>query len=136
MNEKVFKFKHSKLGQLHAAATSDGEDFFCLIDACRILGLQAKRAIEKCDAAHMRKFFIGTNGGRQIANFIDDISLGRLLRISKSCDKHEFAEWLRSKVVPALEDNRPKASEPSLGFLVAVVAVGNIDQILSALKNG
>lgn len=84
------------------AQNINGELWFCLNDACKILGLKnSSMAISKKDG--VSKIYLTDNLGRQQeTTFINEPNLYRLIFRSNKPQAQAFADWVYNEVLPSI----------------------------------
>ncbi len=80
----------------------NGEPWFCLNDACKVLGLKnSSMALSKKDG--VSKIYLTDNLGReQETTFINEPNLYRLIFRSNKPQAQAFADWVYNEVLPSI----------------------------------
>lgn len=96
-------FENNEFGEVRTSII-DGEPYFSLNDVCRILEIK-----NPSDAkSRLRKDGVGTTevidsmGRTQLANFINEANLYKLVFQSRKPEAERFADWVTSEVLPAI----------------------------------
>lgn len=96
-------FDNEEFGQVRTSIIED-EPYFALNDVCRILEIK-----NPSDAkSRLRKDGVGTTevidsmGRTQLANFINESNLYKLVFQSRKPEAERFADWVTSEVLPAI----------------------------------
>lgn len=86
--------------------TSGTADYplFCLVDVCAVLGLsQPSRVLERVKPDGVTSIkVIDTLGREQLANFIDEPNLYRVIFQSRKPNAERFQDWVFEDVLPAI----------------------------------
>ncbi|MFW3962170.1 Bro-N domain-containing protein [Acinetobacter radioresistens] len=89
---------------------NDGQPLFCLADIGEVLGIKRpspKRFNLKENGIF--KITIGTNGGNQILNFINEENLYHVLIRSRKPKAREFQDWVAKDALPLLRKSEGAA---------------------------
>ena len=96
-------FNNYEFGQVRTSII-DGEPYFSLNDVCRILEInnpsQAKTRLNKDGV--ISNEVIDSMGRTQLANFINEANLYKLVFQSRKPEAERFADWVTSEVLPAI----------------------------------
>lgn len=102
MNELQI-FNSSEFGQIRTI-TKDNEPMFCLVDVCRILEIKNARDCKnrlKQDGVVCTDIIDGL-GRTQMANFINESNLYKLIFQSRKDSAERFTDWVTSEVIPSI----------------------------------
>lgn len=96
-------FDNEEFGQVRTSIIED-EPYFALNDVCRILEInnpsQAKSRLNKDGV--ISNEVIDSMGRTQLANFINEANLYKLVFQSRKPEAERFADWVTSEVLPAI----------------------------------
>lgn len=96
-------FDNEEFGQVRTSIIDD-EPYFSLNDVCRILEInnpsQAKSRLNKDGV--ISNEVIDSMGRTQLANFINEANLYKLVFQSRKPEAERFADWVTSEVLPAI----------------------------------
>lgn len=96
-------FNNEEFGQVRTSIIDD-EPYFALNDVCRILEInnprQAKSRLNKDGV--ISNDVIDSMGRTQLANFINESNLYKLVFQSRKPEAERFADWVTSEVLPAI----------------------------------
>lgn len=105
-------FNNDEFGQVRTSII-DNEPYFALNDICRILEInnpsQAKTRLNKDGV--ISNEVIDSMGRTQIANFINESNLYKLVFQSRKPEAERFADWVTSEVLPAIRKHGAYMSE-------------------------
>jgi anti-repressor protein len=96
-------FKNKEFGQVRGKLI-DGQPYVVLTDVCKILGLNNVSQVK----ARLKKDGVITNevidslGRKQIANFIDESNLYRVIFQSRKKEAEKFTDWVVEEVLPSI----------------------------------
>jgi prophage antirepressor-like protein len=97
-----FYFQHSSFVRVQV---TDGEPWFCLKDACEILGISNSRdlMIKQLDKAGVDKIYITDSLVRQqLTTFINEPNLYRVIFRSNKPEARQFQDWVFNDVLPTI----------------------------------
>ena len=103
MNE-IQIFQNIEFGAIRTMSNEQGEPLFCAKDVCGALGYdQPRKAVKRhvCEEDGT-KHTILTNGGKQLATFINESGLYALILSSKLDSAKRFKHWVTSEVLPSI----------------------------------
>ena len=103
MNE-IKIFKNQEFGAIRTISNEQGDVLFCANDVCNALGYdQPRKAVKRhvCEEDGT-KHTILTNGGKQLATFINESGLYALILSSKLESAKRFKHWVTSEVLPSI----------------------------------
>ena len=106
MNE-IQIFKNQEFGAIRTFTNEQGEPMFNANDVCNALGYdQPRKAVKRhvCEEDGT-KHTILTNGGKQLATFINESGLYSLILSSKLDSAKRFKHWVTSEVLPSIRKN-------------------------------
>ena len=88
--------------QIHTT-TVDGEPYFSLNDCCGALGIaRGYKSAVRLSPEGVRETSLPTAGGTQVAKFINEPNLYRLIFRSNKPQAQAFADWVYSEVLPSI----------------------------------
>ena len=97
-------FQNQEFGAIRTISNEQGDVLFCANDACNALGYdQPRKAVKRhvCEEDGT-KHTILTNGGKQLATFINESGLYALILSSKLESAKRFKHWVTSEVLPSI----------------------------------
>ena len=97
-------FKNQEFGAIRTISNEQGGVLFCANDVCNALGYdQPRKAVKRhvCEEDGT-KHTILTNGGKQLATFINESGLYALILSSKLESAKRFKHWVTSEVLPSI----------------------------------
>ena len=97
-------FKNQEFGAIRTISNEQGDVLFCANDVCNALGYdQPRKAVKRhvCEEDGT-KHTILTNGGKQLATFINESGLYALILSSKLESAKRFKHWVTSEVLPSI----------------------------------
>ena len=103
MNE-IKIFQNQEFGAIRTISNEQGDVLFCANDVCNALGYdQPRKAVKRhvCEEDGT-KHTILTNGGKQLATFINESGLYALILSSKLESAKRFKHWVTSEVLPSI----------------------------------
>lgn len=101
MNEMKI-FESNEFGKVRTAV-KDGEIWFCLVDVCRILGIENSRNTkERLSEKGVSTMDTLTNGGKQKLIYINEPNLYKAIFQSRKPEAEKFADWVTSEVLPSI----------------------------------
>lgn len=113
--EELQIFSNSEFGDVRSII-KDGEPWFCLADACRILEIKNSRDAKN----RLMQDGVGTTdiidslGRNQTADFINEPNLYKLIFQSRKAEAERFANWVTSEVLPSIRKHGLYAKEELL----------------------
>ena len=126
-DERFEIFSKENLGSIRTALI-EGEPWFCLKDACDILGIKNNRdAQSRLNQKGVAITDTLTKGGKQKILYINESNLYKLIFSSRKPEAKKFEDWITSEVIPSirktgsysLEYKTPKNYIEALEFLIA-----------------
>lgn len=101
-NNSIIPFTHSLFGSVRAIE-SDGKVLFCGKDVATALGYKdATKAVRDHCKGGPIQLPLETAGGKQLARFITEPDVIRLIVSSKMPKAQEFEKWVFEEVIPAV----------------------------------
>jgi prophage antirepressor-like protein len=100
-------FQNQEFGAIRTISNEQGDVLFCANDVCNALGYdQPRKAVKRhvCEEDGT-KHTILTNGGKQLATFINESGLYSLILSSKLDSAKRFKHWVTSEVLPSIRKN-------------------------------
>lgn len=101
MNElKVFN--NNEFGDVRVVEI-DNEPWFCLLDVCRILGINNHKDVKnRLSEKGVDTIDTLTKGGKQALLYINESNLYKTIFQSKKAEAEKFTEWVTSEVIPSI----------------------------------
>ena len=102
--DEIKIFKNQEFGAIRTFINEQGEPMFNANDVCNALGYdQPRKAVKRhvCEEDGT-KHTILTNGGKQLATFINESGLYALILSSKLDSAKRFKQWVTSEVLPSI----------------------------------
>ena len=94
-------FNNPEFGDIRTSGT-ESEPLFCLADACRALELIPSKVVQRLSKHVLSKYPLKTNGGEQLANFVNEDGLYDVILDSRKPEAKKFRKWITSEVLPAI----------------------------------
>lgn len=101
MNEQIKIFENPRFGKIRTAGTGD-EPLFCLADVCRVLELRTDAVRTRLKNAPISIGVIDSMGREQIAMFINEQNLYRVIMRSDKPQAEPFQDWVCGEVLPSI----------------------------------
>ena len=102
MAQRFEIFNKENLGSIRTAVV-DGEPWFCLKDACYILGLkQPAKVKERLNEKGVLSIHTLTKGGKQALLYVDEPNLYKAIMQSRKKEAEVFADWIFYEVIPSI----------------------------------
>ena len=79
-----------------------GAPLFCLKDVCTALALDSKQVVRRLDKEVVSKHPLLTEGGKQMATFINEDGLYDVILDSRKAEARAFRKWVTSEVLPQI----------------------------------
>ncbi|KAA6308216.1 hypothetical protein EZS27_040105, partial [termite gut metagenome] len=108
-NEIKF-FENPKFGKIRIVKVNK-EVLFCLIDLCSVLGLNPSKVSQRLDKDVLSKYPLLTEGGEQIANFVNEDGLYDVILESRKPEARQFRKWITSEVLPSIRKTGQYSNE-------------------------
>ena len=129
-------FSKENLGSVRTAVV-DGEPWFCLKDACDILGLkQPVRVKERLNEKGVISIHTLTKGGKQALLYIDEPNLYKAIIQSRKKEAEIFSDWIFYEVIPSIRkhgyySNAPQIDERDRAKLAVVNAATEEERMIA-----
>ena len=94
-------FENSQFGKVRVARLNN-EPIFCIADLCKILDLTPSKVSQRLSEDVLSKYPLKTNGGEQLANFVNEDGLYDVILDSRKPEAKQFRKWVTGEVLPAL----------------------------------
>ena len=102
MDNNIQIFNNEELGTIRIMGTPDAP-MFCLVDVCKMLGLQAAAVMRRLDDGVISSHPILDSVGReQVANFVTEDGLYDVILDSRKPEAKRFRKWVTSEVLPTI----------------------------------
>ena len=102
IDERFEIFSKENLGSIRTALI-EGEPWFCLKDACDILGIKNNRdAQSRLNQKGVAITDTLTKGGKQKILYINESNLYKLIFNSRKPEAKKFEDWITSEVIPSI----------------------------------
>lgn len=102
MNAQIKIFNNSQFGEIRTATNEQGEPLFCLVDICRVLGLQTNKVKNRLDPKGWCTIPSPTKGGIQNVLFVNEDGLYDVILDSRKPEAKSFRKWVTSEVLPSI----------------------------------
>ena len=104
-NQALQVFNSPQFGQIRTSGTSE-QPLFCLTDVCKVLDLQVSATKNRLnqDGVNLIKV-IDTMGREQIATFVNEANLYKLIMRSNKPQAEAFQDWVCGEVLPTIRKN-------------------------------
>ena len=101
-NQALLVFNSPQFGQIRTSGTSE-QPLFCLADVCKVLDLQVSATKNRLnqDGVNLIKV-IDTMGREQIATFVNEANLYKLIMRSNKPQAEAFQDWVCGEVLPSI----------------------------------
>ena len=94
-------FENSQFGKVRVARLNN-EPIFCIADLCKILDLTPSKVSQRLSEDVLSKYPLKTNGGEQLANFVNEDGLYDVILDSRKPEAKQFRKWVTGEVLPAI----------------------------------
>ena len=102
MDNNIQIFNNEELGTIRIMGTPDAP-MFCLVDVCKMLGLQAAAVMRRLEDGVISSHPILDSVGReQVANFVTEDGLYDVILDSRKPEAKRFRKWVTSEVLPTI----------------------------------
>jgi len=104
-NQNITIFENNQFGQIRTAGTSENP-LFCLADICKVLELKTndvKNRLKKDGVDSIG--VIDSMGRKQVAMFINEQNLYRVIMRSDKPQAEAFQDWVCGEVLPSIRKN-------------------------------
>lgn len=106
-------FNKENLGSIRTAVV-DGEPWFCLKDACDILGIKNHKDLRKrLNPKGVDSIDTLTKGGKQALLYVDEPNLYKAIMQSRKKEAEVFSDWIFYEVIPAIRKHGYYSNEIS-----------------------
>lgn len=136
MAQRFEIFNKENLGSIRTAVV-DGEPWFCLKDACDILGLkQPVRVKERLNEKGVISIHTLTKGGKQALLYVDEPNLYKAIMQSRKKEAEVFSDWIFYEVIPSIRkhgyySNAPQIDERDRAKLAVVNAATEEERMIA-----
>ena len=136
MAQRFEIFSKENLGSVRTAVVG-GEPWFCLKDACDILGLkQPVRVKERLNEKGVISIHTLTKGGKQALLYIDEPNLYKAIMQSRKKEAEVFSDWIFYEVIPSIRkhgyySNAPQIDERDRAKLAVVNAATEEERMIA-----
>ncbi len=108
-------FNNKEFGDIRAFQ-NDGQPWFCLTDVCKILDI---KNVSDCKTRLNKDGVVNTDtidnlGRTQLANFINESNLYKVIFQSRKVEAEKFTEWVTSEVLPSIRKHGMYATDELL----------------------
>ena len=94
-------FENSQFGNVRVARLNN-EPIFCIAVLCNILDLTPSKVSQRLSEDVLSKYPLKTNGGEQLANFVNEDGLYDVILDSRKPEAKQFRKWVTGEVLPAI----------------------------------
>ena len=127
MAQRFEIFNKENLGSVRTAVV-DGEPWFCLKDACDILGIKNHKDLRKrLNPKGVDSIDTLTKGGKQALLYVDEPNLYKAIMQSRKKEAEVFSDWIFYEVIPSIRkhgyySNIPQIDEKDFAMLSIIKA--------------
>lgn len=127
MAQRFEIFNKENLGSIRTAVVN-GEPWFCLKDACDILGIKNHKDLRKrLNPKGVDSIDTLTKGGKQALLYVDEPNLYKAIMQSRKKEAEVFSDWIFYEVIPAIRkhgyySNIPQINEKDFAMLSIIKA--------------
>lgn len=127
MAQRFEIFNKENLGSIRTAVV-DGEPWFCLKDACDILGIKNHKDLRKrLNPKGVDSIDTLTKGGKQALLYVDEPNLYKAIMQSRKKEAEVFSDWIFYEVIPSIRkhgyySNIPQINEKDVAMLSIIKA--------------
>lgn len=131
--EEVKIFENAQFGQIRTSGTSE-QPLFCLADICKILDLRTDAVKSRLKDDPILIGVIDSMGREQMATFINEANLYRVIMRSDKPQAEAFQDWVCGEVLPSIRKNggymaaREGETEQELLARAVLMAKATIDR--------
>ena len=119
MDNNIQIFNNEELGMIRIMGTPDAP-LFCLVDVCKVLGLQAAAVMRRLDDGVISSHPILDSVGReQVANFVTEDGLYDVILDSRKPEAKRFRKWVTSEVLPTIRKHGAYMTKDALERAIA-----------------
>lgn len=120
MNNSLQVFNNEDFGEIRASITEDGNPIFCARDVAVALGYKNPNdAIAKHCKGIAIRYPLMTDGGEQMARFITEGDMYRLIASSKLDSAQRFETWVFDEVLPTIRKHGMYATPQTVEDMLA-----------------
>lgn len=136
MAQRFEIFSKENLGSIRTAIV-DGEPWFCLKDACDILGIKNHKDLRKrLNPKGVDSIDTLTNGGKQALLYVDEPNLYKAIMQSRKKEAEVFSDWIFYEVIPSIRkhgyySNAPQIDERDMAKLAVVNAATEEERMIN-----
>ena len=94
-------FNNPQFGDIRTAGTAENP-LFCLSDLARVLELTPSKIAQRLSKDVLSKYPLKTEGGTQMANFVNEDGLYDVILDSRKPEAKAFRKWITSEVLPSI----------------------------------
>lgn len=94
-------FNNPQFGDIRTAGTAENP-LFCLSDLARVLELTPSKIAQRLSKDVLSKYPLKTEGGTQMANFVNEDGLYDVILDSRKPEAKAFRKWVTSEVLPSI----------------------------------
>ena len=136
-------FENSQFGKVRVARLNN-EPIFCIADLCKILDLTPSKVSQRLSEDVLSKYPLKTNGGEQLANFVNEDGLYDVILDSRKPEAKQFRKWVTGEVLPAIrktggymisKEEDTEADIMARALLIAQSTMERQNQRLELLQN-
>ena len=102
MKTNIQIFQSPTFGSVRTMVNETGAPLFCLKDVCTALALDSKQVVRRLDKEVVSKHPLLTEGGKQMATFINEDGLYDVILDSRKAEARAFRKWVTSEVLPQI----------------------------------
>ncbi len=122
-------FNNPQFGDIRTAGTSENP-LFCLSDLARVLELTPSKIAQRLSKDVLSKYPLKTEGGTQMANFVNEDGLYDVILDSRKPEAKVFRKWVTSEVLPSIrKTGQYSASVPQTFSQALMLAAKQQEQI-------
>lgn len=139
MAQRFEIFNKENLGSIRTAIV-DGEPWFCLKDACDILGIKNHKDLRKrLNPKGVDSIDTLTKGGKQALLYVDEPNLYKAIMQSRKKEAEVFADWIFYEVIPSIRkygyySNIPQIDEKDFAMLSIIKSVSEEERSIAFSK--
>lgn len=120
MTNSLQVFNSEDFGEIRASITEDGNPIFCARDVAVALGYKNPNdAISKHCKGIAIRYPLSTDGGEQLARFITEGDMYRLIASSKLDSAQRFETWVFDEVLPTIRKHGMYATPQTVEDMLA-----------------
>ena len=136
MAQRFEIFSKENLGSIRTAIV-DGVPWFCLKDACDILGIKNHKDLRKrLNPKGVDSIDTLTKGGKQALLYVDEPNLYKAIMQSRKKEAEVFSDWIFYEVIPSIRkhgyySNAPQIDERDMAKLAVVNAATEEERMIN-----